>query len=498
MAANPYELTTREILSILFKERLKLFGIFAILALLVVGWSLTLTPYYQAAARMLVKSGREFQVRSDPNQPVAAAPSMTKQEVVNSEIQILTSRDLLEATINKIGADRLYPGSSGWFGFLGFSSSSDQSATQAALRKFEADFSVKPVELADVIEITYRNSDRQLAVQTLDTLIDLYQRKHAEMFADPRYKFLEQQTRQYEQQLDAATQKVTDIKNSQGVFDAEAQRSKLIDDRAATSTILQQLRSQAVDLHNRIDFLRGKLKSTPQMVAGTDSSSNAVDEAGARLLDLQVKAQQLRERYVGDVKPLHDAEAEIGKVQEFLHGPAASMRKTSSQRNPAYDDMAVALNRAEADAAPLDQQIALRTQQENTLEERLRNLENGAKALDDAQREQRTLTELVHTYRTQYEAARMTEDLDRGNSVSVSVLQKPQASDRPAGPRHVPFLLGGILLGLVGSSALLIYLLIFRETLITVESVERIIGVPVLASVPNSRRPENDNRSAAA
>ena len=28
MAANPYELTTREVLSILFKERLKLIGVF--------------------------------------------------------------------------------------------------------------------------------------------------------------------------------------------------------------------------------------------------------------------------------------------------------------------------------------------------------------------------------------------------------------------------------------------------------------------------------------
>jgi len=36
---------------------------------------------------------------------------------------------------------------------------------------------------------------------------------------------------------------------------------------------------------------------------------------------------------------------------------------------------------------------------------------------------------------------------------------------------------------LVGASGMLLYLLVFRETLITVESVERIIGLPVVASV---------------
>ena len=61
--------------------------------------------------------------------------------------------------------------------------------------------------------------------------------------------------------------------------------------------------------------------------------------------------------------------------------------------------MVVALNRALADAAPLDEQIRLRTQQAATTDERLRNLEEGAKALDDAQRERRTLEELVRTYR---------------------------------------------------------------------------------------------------
>src|SRR5678809_645753 len=170
MAANPYELTTREILSILFKERGKLIAVFLGLAVLVTGFSYTLTPYYEATTRLLVKSGREFQVRSDPTNPIASVPQTTKQETVNSEIQILTSRDLIEAVINQIGADRLCPGSSGWFG-LG----SDAVALDSAVRKFYSDFKASPFELADVIEVSYRNPDRDLAVQALSTLIDLYQ-----------------------------------------------------------------------------------------------------------------------------------------------------------------------------------------------------------------------------------------------------------------------------------------------------------------------------------
>jgi uncharacterized protein involved in exopolysaccharide biosynthesis len=489
MAANPYELTTREVLSILFKEWRKLAGVFLGLALLVIGYSFTLTPYYEATTRLLVKSGREFQVRSDPNQPIASVPSTTKQEVVNSEIQILTSRDLIEAVINRIGANRLYSGSSGWF-------TSDAGALEAAVRKFYADFKASPVELANVIEVTYRNPDRELAVKALDALVELYQKKRAEMFSDPRYKFLEQQTKQYQDQLDTVTGKLTQIKNASSLFDVDSQRAKLLDDRASISAVLQQLHSQAVDARQRIDFLNARLKSTPPLVAAGDSQADVVEQAKARLLELQLKAQQLRERYVGNVKPLQDTEQEIASVRQFISGPGAA-RKSWSQRNTAYDDMAVALNRALADAAPLDQQIKLRTEQAAAIDERLRNLEVGGKALDDAQRERRTLEELVRTYRARYEEARINADLDPSNAFSVSVVQQAAAPARPAGPRRLPYALAGILIGLIGASGLLVYLLVFRETLITVESVERIIGVPVLASVPSSRRPGNDNRAAA-
>jgi capsular polysaccharide biosynthesis protein len=82
----------------------------------------------------------------------------------------------------------------------------------------------------------------------------------------------------------------------------------------------------------------------------------------------------------------------------------------------------------------------------------------------------------------------MSEDLDREKIVSVSIVQQPDAPMKPTGPTHLPFGIAGILIGLVGAAGVLVYLLVFRETLITVESVERMLGLPVLASVAKRRR----------
>jgi uncharacterized protein involved in exopolysaccharide biosynthesis len=310
------------------------------------------------------------------------------------------------------------------------------------------------------------------------------------MFSDPRYKFLEQQTKEYEDQLATVGQKISSLRTNRSLFDVDAQRAKLIEDRNSVNGILQQLKSQSIDAHQRIDFLSNRLKSTPALTPAGETAADVVDQAKARMLDLQVKAQQLRERYVGEVKPLQDAEQEIAGLKQFIDRSDPSHRKTWSQRNAAYDDLVLSLNRAQADAAPLDQQIVLRTQEAAAIETKLRDLEEGAKSLTELERERRTLEELSHTYRTRYEEARMTEDLDRERVVSVSVISKPDASSRPAGPRHLPFILGGFLIGLIGTAGMLIYTLVFRQTLITVESVERLIGLPVLASVPVG----NDNR----
>src|SRR5262249_21597670 len=358
------------------------------------------------------------------------------------------------------------------------------SSAELAVRSFSADFKAAPVEQADVITVTYRNRHHDIAVQALGLAIELYQQKHAEMFADPRYKFLDTQTRQYQEQLDAVSRKITDIRGAKSLFDVESQRAKLLDDRATVGSILQQLKSQSIDTHQRIDFLQNRLKATPALIPAGSASADVVEQAKARLLDLQVKSQQLRERYVGDVKPLQDAEQEMAGLRQLITKSARTTRKEWSQRNTAYDDMVVALNRALADAAPLDQQIALRGEEAAAIETRLRDLEQGARGLDDLDRERRTLEGLVHTYRPRFEEARMNEDLDRERVVSVSIIQKPDAPALPAGPRHLPFALAGVLIGLVGASGLLLYLLVFRETLITVESVERIVGIPVLASVP--------------
>jgi uncharacterized protein involved in exopolysaccharide biosynthesis len=84
----------RDIASILFKHSKLLGGLFLVVCIVIFGGSYILPSKYKAEARILVQSGREFEVATERgNNPPAGVPYITKQEVINSEAEILSSRD---------------------------------------------------------------------------------------------------------------------------------------------------------------------------------------------------------------------------------------------------------------------------------------------------------------------------------------------------------------------------------------------------------------------
>lgn len=474
-------LTKRELLSILFKEKRTIIIVFCGLFLSAIGVSYLTTPVYEAEARLLIKSGRELQIRAEPGQASPIVPTTTMQEIVNSEVQILTSRDLLGQVIERIGLERLYPDAAK-------AARPGSDPMDGAVRRFALDLKAKPSAMSSIVVLSYLNQDRKVAIEALNTLLALYQEKHASLFNEPRSGFLEQQTRDYEAQLASAIEKVSEFKQSLSLSALAEQRTQLILTRSALATTLHNLQSQVVDAQRRLAYLDRKLKTVPALVPSVSEESEYVEAAKTRLVDLQAQLQGLRQRYSADVKPIRDVEEQIALVESSLQGMVKGKnignRKTASERNPAYDDLTISKHHAEADAAALNEQISLRRANLAEIDARLRALEDGEKTLQGLEREKETLAGLVHTYRARYEEARIGEEEDKQKAISVSLVEQPRSPEKPAQPKRWFFAVIGAGLGLVASSCIVVYLLVWRETIITAESVERVLNLPVLASVP--------------
>lgn len=448
---DAFLLSKRELVSLLFREWRKLAGAFLGLFGLALGGSYLLTPSYEATIRLLVKSGREFQVHSDTGQTVT--PYVTSLEVVNSELAIITSRDLLETVINQLGLGKLYPD-------IEADPPSNMRPIDAAIKQFQNDLKVEAVTQSQIIEASYFNPSRDMAIGAMATLIRAYKEKHANLHSEKKSGFLEQETKNYATKLAETDRRLAELKRSESVFDIPAQKVQLIQNRSVIAQALADLQSKKADTRKRIAYLTQSAKMLSPLVEGAVDDGIAFDNARTKMIDLQLQLQSLRQRYSTEVKPVKDIEEQLASLRQFiLHG-------------------------AEATAASIDQQIEIRTAQIGEIDDKLSSIEETARELDALQREHDTLADLLRTYRKSFEEARIDEELDRQRMVSVSVVQQPDAPTKPAKPKRLLFAVLGVVLGVMGSAAIVAYQLLFRETLIAPESIERVLKLPVLATVP--------------
>jgi uncharacterized protein involved in exopolysaccharide biosynthesis len=472
----------REIVSILFKHARLLSGIFVAVFIIVFGGSYLLTSKYKAETQVLVQSGREFEVPTEKgNNAPAGVPYITKQEVINSEVEILSSRDLAERVIKAVGLERIYPKIAGDGDPL-------SERMNDAIKKFTKSFKAEPVTMSNIISLQYWNPDRDIAIETLQKLGNIYGQRHAEIFGNKRSGFLGQQTGEYEKRLEQVTQKITDLKNSQHLSDISYERQQLIQDRSDVEAKLRDLKAQSIEAHRALDYYREQLKSMPELVLTNQNSADAIETAKSRLLDLNTQLLQMKQRYSDAnpdaVAPIHDLENQIAQIKAFINDPAVNQQKALG-RNLTYDDGRLKLQNAEAAVPSVDQKIAFETAEDNKIFARLQALDDGEAGLEVLTREQATLRELVHDYRDRYEEARIGNDLDKQAMISVSVIHAPEADEEPDKPKHLLFGLVGVVGGLMSVGMAIVYLLVYRDSIITTESLERTLKLRVLGAVPN-------------
>jgi uncharacterized protein involved in exopolysaccharide biosynthesis len=299
------------------------------------------------------------------------------------------------------------------------------------------------------------------------------------VFGETKAGFFDQELKSYENQLDALTQNIGTVREHGSLYDVDAQRSQLLQDRASVEEALRSVESRSVDAHGRIDYYKQRLKSLTPLTVEGDVPSDSVETAKGKLLDLTTQLETLKQRYTEDNKPIRDLEEQIDSVKGFIAGVTVPNHKVWMQRDPAYDDANLKFQTAQADAASVDAQVKLQQQNLADIDGRLKALEEGSRSLEALERQHSMLDDLVRSSHSRYEDARSNEGMDKQDVVSISVLEHPDASTKPAKPKHSLFALVGLALGIAAAGASLFYRLVFRGSLITAESVERLLNLPV-------------------
>lgn len=466
-----------ELLTLLFRHKNKILAVFFAVVLTVATFTFLSAEVFEAKSTLMVKIGREYMNRPEvgDRQPVMA---LNQEAVINSEIQILTSRELISKVIETIKPEKMYPD-------LGNDPSDKSNPLDIAVAIFEKSLKVEGVKKSSVIQVTLRHKDPQMASRAVNLLVEYYREKHLQVFSDPQSSFLESQLGSYAQKLNEAESSLEIYKQKNGVYSLVEQRTLLLQQRNTLDTNLKTIENNSSELHKKIASLKQQLKAVSEDDGSytQNERERVIVDAKGRLLALQLHEQDLLKKYTDNNRLVVNARKDIALVRSFLLEQEKELAMRAKKANPVYLDINKDLFRAETDASGLSSKAAVISGQLRAIDRELKALDLSEMKLDNLIREKVINEKNYQTYAERAEEARILDEMNRLKLANISIIQSAAVPTEPVTKKRL-IMLVGILLGAIASIGFAFLFEYMSQDFSTPEKVEKLLGLPVLATIP--------------
>ena len=494
-------LTLRDAVMPIFRHRrlvtLVFLGIFlgAILGMLL------LPRKYEAEMKILVNRERVDAVVT-PDADNANGPGIVpavSEEDLNSEVELIKSRDLLERVaiaceLSGESNSKVNRGLERIGNTLRGTQNTPQTRLARAVQDLEQRLIVDPMKKTDLIRVSYASHDPEQAARVLQTLATMYQEKHAAVHRpEGAFRFFEQETARYRDELANAEIKLTDFNSREGIVEAATQKQLVLQQLSQFEAQWQQAQANSYQAKMRAEALRNQAVSTPtrqttQVIKTGNAQLLAMLES--TLLSLELKRSELLTKYAPDYTPVQEVDAQIRDTRAaIVEAQQSPVEQVTTDRLPAQDWMATELARAETD------RTALNAQAEATAQI-LHRYQGIARTLDAKGTQQTDLTRNVKTAEDNYllyvrkrEEARISDALDSKRIVNVAIAE---AATVPALPTlHLAWvLIGGFFVAGIVSVGSAYAADRLDASFHTPDQLFRYLDTRVLASIPSGKAGE--------
>ena len=416
------------------------------------------------AAVLLQKTRMTAGVDADPSQPTTVVTGTVTQEEVNSEIAVLTSRQVLDATIAATGLDRLPPP---WYiralfaplrayewAYSWMHGTPYPTMGQRALAGLASSIDVQRLRDSNILVITYRAGDPRFAEVVLNELLKQYLEwhvaVHSQMDVQP---FFSGQAEVLSKEVTGMQEQLHTLKARLGVGDVVAERE---------SAMLQdaQLREEAMLLRRQLGEFDGKIAVVNESIgrdeglrrvsATTRPGNEGWQALRAQILELELEEIRLAARFT-DASPLvRENQAKLAAARRVLD---EERRNVAEESTVALDPTRMALQqeavRYAADRSGTDRRLRILEQQIEDSRKRIATLDGAAAEADRLQLQLDSAKERYLMYLNRTEKARVDGALDRSRVANVSVVQYADAPLKPSSPKRLITLIISIIGGLI-------------------------------------------------
>lgn len=486
------QMDARGIFSTIFRQIWKFLGVFVPVVMLALLYILFSGSAYQSTAKLLVRFGQEARPDMSISGNAGGTSAEERKGLVQSNVNILTSRDLAESLLREVTLEKAYPDMAWRRG------DEAKKISAAAIRLVQNDLVTRTESGAGIIEVSLFNRDPEVAGLMLDGLLKLFIKKQAEVYGNPQAEAIRDQAEAAYKKLEEANKELFNYKAQVGVSSIDEEITLLLRKRSDIAEYLSRNGNvKGADSGEKLDLekiaerpivplFEGEVPSDVAAAAGPGLSgapSPISDEPPGP--PLSARSIMDGDGIIPAKKGENGSDApfpaldEIQKRIDEMRAKEITMRQTY---RPDSEIMRKLRDNITAETEVLNQSVMALRDKLKELDERIVKMNEYKSVYDTLARKVQYNEESYGIAKERLQAAEVNSDLNQRQITQISVLEQPVVSNGPAKPRKLMILLLASLVGAAFGAALCLASELLDQRIYTPEQIYPVLRQPLLSS----------------
>lgn len=461
----------RNALSVLFKWKWLVAGAFAAVFLPVTIMSFFQPTSYRARVTTMIKKDRGY-LSINPGGENDLINLPISRSTINSEIKIITSREVLERVVDELARD---------------ASREPPQDKSAAIYGIQINLEVTPVSESNLIEIAFRSSNSERAVAVVNKMADVYVERHAQINnPEGAHRFFEAQANAYFERLQEASEELRKFGIQEGTTNLEKEIVDSVGRIAQMERDKQAAETEAGETRMRMAFLKGEIERHPQKVVTEQEKvmNRSAEDLRKRVLQLEIDLRNLLQLYTEKDRRVIAKQAELKAVQEQLATEQVyALGKESTALNPIRRTL-------EQDYVNAQARIEALIAKQETIKSQIATARARLGQFNEKSSEYSRLAEAVqrnqqnhNLYKKRSEEARISEAMDREKLLNIAVVERAALPLQPLGSRMATTLLLAAITGIAVGVGGAFGIEFFNSAVNSERELEEQLELPVLVTI---------------
>jgi uncharacterized protein involved in exopolysaccharide biosynthesis len=408
---------------------------------------------YQSEAKFLVRTARQDLVIG-PGAPASAPRSDVTEEVLNTEVELLRSRDILAQVVAKLDLGKPYVESG----------RPADIASELALRDLSRQLVSGTIRKTNIVQVSYLSQSPEQAAAVVQEITSAYLAAHLAVHSSPgTYGLFKAQAAEAAEELRQAEQALAALGRSNNLLNLDTQKKDALEAINQLTTQLDGLAAEIREQSTRAKVAEAQMTSVPERVPTQRRNvpnQYSVERLHTLLVELNNKRTEALTKFRADDRLVLELDQQIADTTAAMErAQGFSANEESTDVNPAWQALVAERMKARLALSGLESKS-------EQLKRELSERQQSALAITEAGPEYDSVVRRVTAARANYELyakkeeeARIAEVLDKQRISNVVLAQAPVVSHVPAKPNKRL----GVVAGAIAAGVLALGVAFLRE-----------------------------------